>query len=406
MRLRAPAETLPVRPNAAGEAYAKPAAFPLNVCALEISRNAHRALLRGRRLPLPPPLVRRIVVIGDTGCRIKAGDNAAQACRSPTDYPFAAIAAAAARLRPDLVVHVGDYLYRETPCPLGVDGCAASPWGYGLDAWRADFLEPARPLLRAAPLVLARGNHESCMRAGQGWWRLLDPHPFVKGRDCVDPSNDAAGDHSPAYAAPLGGGDQLIVFDSAVAPAKDGLEPGSPLFEAFKRDRDAIETLSRAAPRTILVDHHPMLGFGATLGKHGGPPTLFGGNLALQTAFRDGGRPLLPDAVTVSLAGHVHVFEQVSFAKDFPTQFVAGFSGTQEDVAPLNADLVKDHAPIPGAEVASFSSLIGVFGFLTFDRVGDGVWSVAVRDQDGKVLRRCSVEGRRSTCAPASPPAR
>jgi hypothetical protein len=50
-----------------------------------------------------------------------------------------------------------------------------SPWGYGWDTWKADFFDPAQALLKAAPWVMVRGNHETCTRAGQGWWRFLDP---------------------------------------------------------------------------------------------------------------------------------------------------------------------------------------------------------------------------------------
>ena len=82
-------------------------------------------------------------------------------------------------------------------------GCAGSPWGYGWDAWDADLFTPARPLLAAAPWIVVRGNHESCNRAGQGWWRFLDPRPLVPGRDCNDPANDGIGDFSDPYAIPF-----------------------------------------------------------------------------------------------------------------------------------------------------------------------------------------------------------
>ena len=71
----------------------------------------------GRRSPLPRPNPRRIVVFGDTGCRIEG--KRAQACNNPNEWPFPKIAAIAARAKADLVLHVGDYLYREGPCPQG-----------------------------------------------------------------------------------------------------------------------------------------------------------------------------------------------------------------------------------------------------------------------------------------------
>jgi len=80
---------------------------------------------------------------------------------------------------------------------------------------------PAAPLLAAAPWLLVRGNHESCDRAGQGWWRFLDPRPLERGRDCNLAVEDDVGDFSEPYTVPLGTDWQWIVFDSS----KVGLAP-------------------------------------------------------------------------------------------------------------------------------------------------------------------------------------
>jgi hypothetical protein len=100
--------------------------FPL-VCAAAIPSGATQAGIADKPLPLPAANPQRILVLGDTGCRIKGA--ALQACNDPTKWPFPQLAAAAAKLKPDLVIHVGDYLYRESACPAGNQGCAGSPWG-------------------------------------------------------------------------------------------------------------------------------------------------------------------------------------------------------------------------------------------------------------------------------------
>jgi hypothetical protein len=112
------------------------------------------------------------------------------------------------RRSPDLVIHVGDYHYREDPCPLGNAGCAGSPWGYGWDVWDADFFTPGAPLLAAAPWIVIRGNHEACGRAGQGWYRFLDPRPLAPLGTCDDPANDETADYTATYAVPLGAAGQ------------------------------------------------------------------------------------------------------------------------------------------------------------------------------------------------------
>ena len=135
--------------------------------------------------------MKSIAAFGDTGCRLKSAKTAAkegdtddadargkfQDCNNPTLWPFAQVAQSVADAKPDLVIHVGDYLYRESACPTGDAGCARSPYGDDWPTWKADFFAPAAPALRAAPWIVVRGNHEICRRAGPGYFRLLDPTP-------------------------------------------------------------------------------------------------------------------------------------------------------------------------------------------------------------------------------------
>ena len=77
------------------------------------------------------------------------------------------LAKSVAAARPDLVIHVGDYLYRESPCPKNDHGCAGSPYDDSWFTWKADFFVPAAPLLQVAPWIMVRGNHEICKRAAR-----------------------------------------------------------------------------------------------------------------------------------------------------------------------------------------------------------------------------------------------
>src|SRR5438309_1335623 len=74
-----------------------------------------------------------------------------QDCNDPMSWPFATIARLAAAKHPDLVIHVGDYHYRESPCPADRLGCAGSPHGDNWAVWQKDLFDPAAPLLAAAP---------------------------------------------------------------------------------------------------------------------------------------------------------------------------------------------------------------------------------------------------------------
>jgi hypothetical protein len=347
-------------------------------------------------LPLPVAEPKRIVVIGDTGCRLKGKEF--QDCNDAKEYPFAHIASSAAAFRPDLVVHVGDFHYREDPCPDDRPGCKGSPWGYGWDVWNADFFRPAKALLHAAPWIVARGNHESCERAGQGWWRYLDPHPLLPRRDCDNPADDAIGDYSDPYAVPIGQGGQMIVFDSANTSYK-GLAPGDPRRVAYADTLRKVQALAAHADYNIAIDHHPLFAFGALQDKKTGAITLFGGDKGLLQSFGDVDPKLMPESVNILLSGHVHLWEQTSFSSAHPTQFVSGFSGTAEDIVPLPASVPPSETPAPGAVVAHMSSWIDGFGFMTMERTGAKDWLVVVHDRDGKERNRCMVHGRESSCA-------
>lgn len=399
MAVRFAAATMPQRPTASKPENSRPSAFPVTVCDAPLPEHARRAAVVGVRLPLPRNRVRRIVVIGDTGCRMKAADDAYQACNDPARFPFARIAASAARERPDLIVHVGDYHYRENPCAEGNAGCAGSPWGYGWDAWHADFFGPAAPLLAVAPLAPARGNHESCARAGQGWWRFLDGHAAAAGHDCDDAANDRAGDWSPPYAVPLGGGAQLVLLDLSAAGGKP-LAAGDWRVAAFETTWARLGELAAAKRFTFAVDHYPVLAFAAEKPANGGDG-LLPGNLAIQSVWRAHGVRQLPPGVDVLLSGHYHLWEQVSFAGDVPSQFVTGFSGTLEDIVPLPERLPAGAVPAPGAAVAAFASWIDGFGYMVLDRTGAQTWRATVHGVDGRAVDRCTIVGQRSHCAVA-----
>ena len=392
MRMRAAAGTEPLRPTKSKPELSKPSEFPVSVCESVLPYGARRVAVAGRRLPAPKPRYDRIVVIGDTGCRVKVSDNAYQACSDPAAYPYARVAARAAAWKPDLVVHVGDYLYRENPCPADQPGCAGTPWGYGWDGWRADFFDPGAALLAAAPWVVARGNHENCARAGQGWWRFLEPRRLEAGRDCNDAANDARGDADDPYAVPIGGRAQMAVLDLANTP-NDPIPQTSPLYAQYRDSYLKLDALTHRTRDTIVVLHHPMLGLRAQT-----PDDVRPAAVGIDSVFRAQNPDLLPSGVTTILAGHVHVWEQVSFSSPHPSQFIAGFSGTQEDTVHLPASLKPGITPVEGAVVDRFSSWVDGFGFMTMERTGPQSWSVLVHDVEGKVRNRCRIEGRRSSC--------
>jgi hypothetical protein len=390
MQTRVAADAV-VRPG-----QAKPADFR-RVCEAPLAPGASSARVGGRSLPLPVAEPRRIVVIGDTGCRIKAAEQAYQDCSDPQQWPFATIAAAAARENPDLVLHVGDYHYRESECPAS-QICAGSVWGYGWEAWQADFFAPARPLLAAAPWVVTRGNHEECSRAGQGWFRMLEARPYAPQRSCDDPRDDAVADFSEPYAVPLGGHWQLVVFDSAVASRPpDPARPRDRQREARYREQMQAVAALAAAPdmHSIFVSHHPVLGFTV------GPAGIEFGNPALLQAMRAvNGTAYFPAGIALALHGHVHAFEAIDFNSAHPASIVAGHGGDNLD-AELSGAIAATYPQAEGVRIGSVAHSSS-FGYLLLERQADG-WTVHARRSNGSPLTTCHLRDAQLSCGAGVP---
>lgn len=399
MQVRAAADTVAQRQTASSARDSKPAAFPVLTCEATLKPVTRNASIQGQALPLPKAEPRKIIVIGDTGCRLKASDNYFQPCNDSRQWAFRQMAQSAAGFQPDLVVHVGDYHYRENACPPGHVECAGSPWGYGWDTWQADFFAPAATLLQAAPWVVVRGNHESCVRAGQGWWRFLDPRPLQAGRDCNREQDDAVGDYSPPYAVPLGtaGQAQLIVFDSAKAPNRV-LANSEAAYQTYRQQFQAVNQLAAQAGMTFFINHQPILGFGMEIKN--GALKVYPGNSALQdVAYGVNGQRLLPPAVAATLAGHAHVMQALTFASGQPAQFVSGNGGSSLDVT-IPEPLLAGTTPYAGANVEFFSNANAV-GFMSMEKQAEG-WLLQAWDLQGKLLTSCLLHDQRTACQRAN----
>lgn len=376
----------------------KPSDFPVLTCELPLMQGAVAASVAGKNLPLPKPVALKILVLGDTGCRMKLASNAFQSCDDINHWAFSTVAKTAAGFAPDLVVHVGDYHYRENPCPANNAGCAGSSWGYGWDTWQADFFTPAAPLLAAAPWVMARGNHESCFRAGQGWWRFMDPRALQPGRDCNLVANDMQGDYSAPYAVPLGGGAQLIVFDSSKAPGK-ALAKHDPAYPIYLKQAKEADQLAQQANFSLFVEHHPILGFATEKNKLN-RVEIKPGNAAMQSVLQalHPQRLFDPD-VQILLAGHVHLFEAITFKTDHQAQFVVGNGGTLPDHY-LPDVLPPDMTPFAKAKVAHFNTTYHG-GFMTMERATakSTDWVIKSWDKNGVLMTTCHVSKLKKECS-------
>jgi hypothetical protein len=360
--------------RAAAMALRAPASaeFP-GVCALALPTGAVSVEVEGQRLPLPAAAPKRIVILGDTGCRVKG--LAVQACNDPKAWPFAEVARLAAAQKPDLVIHVGDYYYRESPCPLELAACAGSPSGDRWDTWVAEFFDPAAPLLAAAPWVFARGNHETCDRGGHGWFLLLDAGPAPSDcRKFTAPFAVRAGDLN------------LYVIDSGDIGDRN-------------HDRADIAAvagqLERLGPdldagRGWIITHRPFWGLVPIARLGPTAPFEVGLNFAEQDAVRR--RPL--GGVQMVVSGHVHHFQALDFGPARPAQLVVGTGGDVGEKADLPR-VYTERRVIDGldANVFSFSR----YGYYLMEKDGED-WMGTFHDAGDRVRARCRLHERRLNC--------
>ncbi|WP_162009707.1 metallophosphoesterase family protein [Methylocystis heyeri] len=343
--------------------------FPALVCSLAIPKNAREASINGRPLALPPPRAQKILLIGDTGCRLQM--MMLQACNFIKDWPFRLAADTAAEMAPDLVIHVGDLVYRERACPDSNKGCAGSPYGDNWDTWKADVFEPGRALLSAAPWVFIRGNHEDCDRSRAGWNRFASPLPFTEG---------TCSRQEPPYLVDLGG-IALAVLDVTQAEDRAVNDALAPLF------RQQFVSLAKTEAPLWIAMHKPI--YASVRIKDG---VNVGVNKTLAAATRGA----VPANAQLLLSGHIHTFQAMSYSSDLPAQIVAGHGGTTLDrFTPEKLDGVA----MDDAKVEKGIGLNNRFGFATLER-RDDEWLLTSFGVHGEQLARCHLRGKKLDCEP------
>lgn len=389
--------------------------FEVSSCELELSTSTRDVLVEGRRLQLPKHETRRIVVLGDTGCRIKVPATGKadpiQDCANPDAWPWPKIAAAAARVQPDLVIHVGDYHYREVcddpaACrPLREQGVVV---GYGWAGWDADFFTPAAPLLGVAPWVFVRGNHENCDRGGEGWMRFLAPGPY---RACPNQRFRTAGRSqlgnnltADAYRIELDASLALVIADNS---GHEDYRPASQTPHDLAVFRQTLAALRQAPPTQTLwlLSHKPLW---YDLLAPVSQPNAF------QTVIREA----LPANLQASFAGHLHAFETINFLPDAdahysagrPAQVIVGGGGSQLEALDPKSAFYEGHSGSGSTErsqpdgrlydgiAAASGILLNRYSFLLLERDDQG-WQGTVLDSEARPLSRCRLSGGRKEMA-------
>jgi len=414
---------------------------------------AGAVLVGVRRLELPvvtPATPRRVLVMGDSGCR---GDlpEKPQPCTGDgftKVWPFGVIAEDEQRSAADLIVHVGDYNYRNTPRDMvlsprvtGYDRpltvkvydtgdlddedvpevpIGAGYWSQNMQgspvpdtwvAWRDDFFMPAARLMKTAPWLLVRGNHELCSRAGPGWYYLLDPASALLRRDegqqsCwpQTPPGWRLGAWPKPPALPFEGqpfpihirAPMRIKLGELDIIALDSANAGDAYLynlDAFVGQFQQVAAMLAERRPTWLVTHRPFWGVvkrikGVPVGS--GPYGFINvtQQVALAKVFPNG----LPSNVTAVLAGHMHRFQAIGFGDRRPPQLIVGTAGiilSHVQPVPPSPD---DKQPILVPKLDGIDAeVVGLMdhGAMMLEPGKAGAWTGAMVSETGRILATC-----------------
>ncbi|MEI6805437.1 MAG: metallophosphoesterase [Myxococcaceae bacterium] len=300
-------------------------AFPVTVCESPLTNMA--------------PGIGPVAILGDTGCRIEVKDGKQDIQDCVNQWLFAQIIQNIASSKPSFVIHVGDYVYRESACPDGILGCANSPYGDNWATWKIEFFDSAVNLLSQTTWLFMRGNHELCSRNAQGWFRFLDPHPYT----------GICSDYTEPYLASYAGLNLIVVDNSA---AEDSTA------EIYAKQFELTKSLvkERNWNKAWLLLHEPI--WGANVHKK----ILKTFSPTMQEAFKSA-----PSEVELVLSGHVHFFQTVSFNDHLPNQVIVGTGGVELDK--WKSDL--SDVVFPGRSNAQIKSL-SQFGHVLLTQTSNG----------------------------------
>jgi len=395
------------------------ASFPVTVCEAVITEGvSYSAFKNTVKINAVTLAASTVQVYGDSGC-----ETADDPGVTPSSQ-FQALANLGARQSPDLILHMGDDNNRGTAGAstgntdthdagdggFGSATCGLQETYYSQNAqnsprpdswpnWQADFFDAAQNLLPTAPWVFARGNHELCSRAGPGWFYFMGPGSSLPGAGQAQMQCPHQGDLNappataephitmiPPYMLSLGTVD-VWVMDTA--NACDALATNA-LTAQYQAQYEQLA--NRAKNVTWVMGHRPIWGFTTS-----DEPTV---NQMLQTALANSEEGELPPQVQLSLAGHMHIFESLSFLQNStrPPQLVIGNSGVSLNDQPANGDFTVT----VDAQQASGNAL-QAFGFLVMS-VGSGAWSGEIRGTTDTILLNCdsgNIANGQRLCLPA-----
>lgn len=324
----------------------------------------------------------KIILMGDTGCRLKGKEM--QNCLDKDEWPLEKIAASISQENADFVIHVGDYHYRESCTDTKKCGPFLSAIGYTWAAWKADWFEPTRSL-NHFPFVFVRGNHENCNRAWEHWQKYLSP---------VEDTVTSCRRQDQTQFIDLPG--ILLVNGDLGWLNDDDVKKDAPQYIEIKKylENLKIEIIKRKKTdqEVWVLFHPPAYGAVPYREKKDSPIYWATGTPKLLKAIEETG---FNEVVDLYISGHIHN-AQVSQGKH-PLQVVVGESGTK-------LEPVGDYAKNPIRTIHESKVFLPTgtkrdFGYMTLELSSETQTKTLIfKDTHGQAESVCSLRGREAHC--------
>lgn len=430
----------------------------LSVCEAVMPKGALSAQVGDQTVPSRmPSIVTRLGVFGDTGCRMKKTLD--QVCDAPSEWPLSKIANSLVQQKPQLLLFMGDFFYREficdqtktltcgtSPAPLDINfeyNSVTNPFPkYVFSdsdyAWAADVFIPMKPILSSVPIVVVRGNHESCQRGGNGYFKFFDPH-FGNEQLCApEPKTDASGAQIVVNGHPQWKTAGSLLTDSWSTSFKVGasrylrlsivdsaygfdFEVDPVLYPAlrsqYQRAAELADPTIRVkgrVPESWLMVHQPIFGVDCAPDTIGiGGNNLFGDQCKWVSETQTAAAYGLLSNFNLVLSSHIHLAQSVQIPGQ-PGQLVIGDGGSklQEIGVPYPSSLqygplqYPDGKPVAGlpAGVSPYPTPTSIwtdrrFGFaIAKPKRMNGEWSWVHYTPDGDIFAECSQAGTTIQC--------
>ena len=219
-----------------------------------------------------------------------------------------------------------------------------------------------------------RGNHETCDRNPQGWFRFLDPAPYQA----------ACQKYTEPYVAPLNGFTFAAIDSAEAADQNDTPEEAA----EYARQFDRLAEITPAG--SWLITHRPVWGI-----LEGSKGEFEVENATYAAASADS----LHADYGLVLSGHIHLAESISFQESSARapQLIVGNSGTALDNIPTASPTAGQLGDPSVEEAETLSS----FGFMTLEPAGQR-WLATQRNADGNPMLECLLALPEIACQPAS----